>query len=262
MVSFIQVLGGLALFLFGVRVLSKGMERIAGHRLQEWLERMINQPIKGAVFGAGATALIQSSSLVMVTMIGLINANLMTLEQAVGVMLGQEIGTTVTAQLIAFKTGDISYLFIALGLVLAEFLPNRAWRRIGNVILGFGILFVGMQTMSGALKTVANTPVVREWLAYMGQSYLPGILAGAIATAIVQSSSAVTALVVAMGMSQVITLPGAVAVLLGANIGTCVTGFIASLRLSLASRRASLAQILINVIGVLLFLRPVCSALR
>lgn len=189
MVSFFQVLGGLALFLFGVRVLSNGMEKVAGHRLQEWLDRMTSRPIKGAVFGAGATALIQSSSLLMVTMIGLINANLMTLEQAVGVMMGQEIGTTLTAQIIAFRIGDFSYLFIALGLVLVEFVGNRAWRRYGEVILGFGVLFLGMQIMSGALKGLAKTPVVQEWLAYMGQSYLPGILAGTIATAIVQSSS-------------------------------------------------------------------------
>ena len=102
MISIVQVLGGMALFLFGVRVHSNGMEKIAGHRLQEWLDRMTNRPIKGAAFGAVATALIQSSSLLMVTMIGLINANLMTLEQAIGVMMGQEIGTTLTAQIIAF----------------------------------------------------------------------------------------------------------------------------------------------------------------
>ena len=254
MISFFQVLGGLALFLFGVRVLSMGMEKLAGNRLQEWLDRMTNRPIKGAVFGAVTTALIQSSSLVMVTMIGLINANLMTLEQAVGVMMGQRIGTTLTAQIIAFKMGDFCFLFIALGLILVEFVSHRAWQRFGEVILGFGILFLGMQTMSGALKIVAGTPVVKEWLAYMGQSYLPGILAGTIATAVVQSSSAVTGLVVAMGMSQIITLPGAIALLLGANIGTCITGLVASLRLSHASRRASIAQIIINVVGVLLFL--------
>lgn len=254
MISLFQVLGGLALFLFGVRVLSNGMEKIAGHRLQEWLDRMTNRPIKGAVFGAGATALIQSSSLLMVTIIGLINANLMTLEQAVGVMMGQQVGTTLTAQIIAFKIGHFCYLFIALGLILVEFVSRRTWQRYGEVILGFGVLFLGMQTMSGALKTAANTPVVQEWLAYIGQSYLPGIIAGTIATAIVQSSSAVTGLVVAMGMSEIITLPGAIALILGANIGTCITGLIASLRLSHASRRAAIAQILRNGIGVLLFL--------
>jgi len=254
MISIVQVLGGMALFLFGVRVLSRGMEKIAGHRLQEWLDRMTNRPIKGAAFGAVATALIQSSSLLMVMMIGLINANLMTLEQAIGVMMGQEIGTTLTAQIIAFNIGDFSFLFVALGLGMMEFTSKRSWQRVGEVILGFGVLFVGMQTMSGALKSVAQMPIAQEWLAHMGQNYLTGIIAGAIATAVIQSSSAVTGLIVAMGISQIITLPGAIALILGANIGTCITGVIASLQLSPASKRAAIAQILHNGIGVLLFL--------
>lgn len=250
MLSILQVFGGLALFLFGVHVLGAGMEKVAGRRMKETLDRMTNRPIKGAIFGATATALIQSSSLVMVMMIGLINANLMSLKQAVGVMLGQGIGTTLTAQVVAFNTGDYSYLFIVLGLAVMDFVPNRTWRRFGEVILGFGVLFLGMQTMSGALKVVATRPVVQEWLALMGQSDLTAILAGTLATALLQSSSAVTGLTVAMGISQVITLPGAIGVLLGANIGTCVTGLVAAARLSNAARRAAVAQILINVIGV------------
>jgi phosphate:Na+ symporter len=254
MISFFQVLGGLALFLFGVRILSDGMEKLAGHRLQEWLDRMTNRPLKGAAFGAGATALVQSSSLLMVTMVGLVNANMMTLEQSIGVMMGVEIGTTLTAQIAAFEMGDLSYLFVAVGFVLAEFVSNRTWRRVGEVVLGFGILFLGMQVMSGALKAVANAPLLLEWLVYMGQYPLTGILAGAVATAVVQSSSAVTGLVVAMGMSGIITLPGAIGLLMGANIGTCATGFIASLQLSHAAKRAAIAQILINIIGTVLFL--------
>jgi len=258
LISFFQVLGGLALFLFGVRLLSTGMEKLAGNQIQEWLERMTSNHFKGALFGAAATALIQSSSLLMVTMIGLINANLMTLEQAVGMMMGQEIGTTLTAQIAAFKIGDLSFLFIALGFVLVEFAPRRGWREYGEIILGFGILFLGMNTMSGALKILVEVPAAADWLASMGRNLWAGILAGTIATAVIQSSSAVTALVVAMGISGAITLPGAIALLLGANIGTCITGFIASLRLSRASRRASIAQILINAVGVLLFL-PIIS---
>jgi len=254
MISIVRVLGGMALFLYGVRVLSGGMEKIAGHRLQEWLDRMTNRPIKGAAFGAVATALIQSSSLLMVTMIGMINANLMTLEQAIGVMMGQEIGTTLTAQIIAFNVGDFSFLFIALGLGMMEFTSKRSWQRLGEVILGFGIIFVGMQTMSGALEVLATAPAAQEWLAHMGQNYLSGIIAGTIATAVIQSSSAVTGLIVAMGISQIITLPGAIALILGANIGTCITGVIASLPHSPASKRASSALNIHNGIGVLLFL--------
>ena len=254
MISFLQVLGGLALFLYGVRVLSTGMEKLAGNQIQEWLERMTNRPIKGALFGVAATALIQSSSLLMVTMIGLINANLMTLEQTVGVMMGQEIGTTLTAQIVAFKIGDLCFLFIALGFALIEFAPHHGWREYGEIILGFGILFLGMDLMSGALKALAEMPAVAAWLVSMGQNLAAGVLAGTIATAVVQSSSAITGLVVAMGIGGTITLPGAIALLLGANIGTCITGLIASVRLSRSARQASMAQIIINVVGVFLFL--------
>ena len=253
MVHFFQVLGGMALFLFGVDKLSEGMEKLAGNQIQQWLDRMTNKPIKGAVFGAVATALIQSSSLLMVTMIGLINANLMTLQQAIGVMLGQEIGTTLTAQIVAFDLGDFCFAFIALGFVLSEFVKNDSWKKYGEIILGFGVLFLGMELMSGALKVLTQAPIVATWLTIMGKNTFAGVLAGTIATAVVQSSSAVTGLVVAMGVSDAITLPAAISILLGANIGTCVTGFIASFRLSRAARRASIAQILINVLGVLVF---------
>ncbi len=254
MFDFLQILGGMALFLFGVDRLSGGMEKLTGHQIQLWLDRMTNKPLKGAFFGMMATALIQSSSLLMVTMIGLINANLMTLQQAISVMMGQEIGTTLTAQIVAFKMGELCFLFIVIGFVLSEFVKSNNWRDYGEIILGFGVLFLGMNLMSDALKVVAQSPLVASWLTIMGRNIFAGIIAGLITTAIVQSSSAVTGLVVAMGISNTISLPAAVAILLGANIGTCITGLIASLRLSRASRRASLAQIFINVFGVLLFL--------
>jgi phosphate:Na+ symporter len=254
MVSFLRVLGGLTLFLFGVRMLSGGMEKVAGDKIQEWLERMTAGRLRAALFGTGVTAVMQSSSLMMATMIGLINTNLMTLEQAVGMMMGDEIGTTITAQIVAFDIDDLAYLFIALGFILIEFLPRGKWQDYGEVIMGFGMLFLGMNLMSDALGVLTTIPAVEMWLITMGQNVLAGLLAGTVVTAIVQSSSAVTGLAVAMGMSQAITLEGAVAILLGANIGTCATGLIASSRLSRAARQASIAQILINVIGVLIFL--------
>ena len=258
MTNILQILGGMAMFLFGVGMLGQGMEKLAGDRIQMWLDRVTNRPIKGALFGMAATALTQSSSLLMVTMIGLVNANLMTLAQAVGVMMGQEIGTTLTAQIVAFKVGDLCFLFIAAGFVLVEFGREDRWRKYGEVILGAGLLFLGMKLMPGALAVLAAAPQVSGWLAVMGRNRFAGILAGTVATAVVQSSSAITGLLVAMGISDAITLPGAVSILLGANIGTCVTGFIASSRLSRAARRASVAQILINVLGVLLLL-PILS---
>jgi len=253
MTTILSAVGGLALFLFGVKLLSQGMEQLAGSQLQAWLDRATNKPMKGAAFGAVATALLQSSSLLMVTMIGLINGRLLSLEQAIGVMLGQEIGTTLTGQLIAFDVGVIRFVALALGVGLLEFGGDR-WQRYGQILLGFGVLFVGMQTMSGALKPLACHPVTGHWLAQMGQNPLLGVLAGAIFTALIQSSSAMTGLVVAMGSSGMITLPGAIGLIYGANIGTCVTGFIASLRTTVPARRASIAQIIINVMGVVIFL--------
>jgi phosphate:Na+ symporter len=254
MISSLQVLGGLTLFLFGVRMLSRGMEKIVGSKIQEWLERMTTRRLKAALFGTGVTAVLQSSSLMMATMIGLINANIMTLEQAVGMMMGDEIGTTITAQIVATDIDNLAFLFIALGFVFIEFLPRGRWQDYGEIILGFGVLFLGMNLMSDALKVLTTIPFVEAWLITMGQNVFAGLLAGTIVTAIVQSSSAVTGLTVAMGVSHAITLEGAMAILLGANIGTCATGLIASSRLSRAAKQASIAQILINVVGVLIFL--------
>jgi len=254
MVGLIQILGGLALFLFGIQMLSSGIEKLAGDQIQKWLDKATSTRFKGAVFGAVATALVQSSSLLMLTMIGLINANLMSVAQAISVMLGQEIGTTMTAQIVAFDIGDFRLLFVVIGLVFMEFFPKRDWKMYGEIFLGIGIIFIGMGFMSGALSELVKIPWVADALVMMCQYTWLGILAGIILTAVTQSSSAVSSLVIAMGISGVINLSGAIGIILGANIGTCVTGLIASLRLSPTARQASLAQIIINISGVLVFL--------
>ena len=254
MLGFVQILGGLALFLFGISLLSSGMEKLAGDQIQKWLDRVTNSPIKSIGFGTAATALLQSSGLLMVTMIGLVNANLMNVPQAIMVMLGQEIGTTVTAQIVAFEIGNYRLILVILGWVFLEFFPHRDWRKYGEILMGLGIIFVGMSYMSSALALLIEIPQVANALTVMGQYPLVGVLAGILATAVTQSSTAVTSMVVAMGMSNAIALPGAIGIIFGANIGSCVTGLIASLRLSATARQTSYAQILINVIGVLLFL--------
>jgi len=253
-IGFLQILGGLALFLFGIRMLSTGMEKLAGNKIQEWLDRVTSGRLKSALFGAVGTALIQSSGLLMVTMIGLINANLMTVEQAIGVMLGQEIGTTLTAQVVAFDIGQSRLILVVVGFALLEFSQHRDWRKYGEIILGLGIVFLGMSLMSGALKNLFEIPWIASCMVTIGQYPLVGVLAGLIFTSLTQSSTAVTSMVVAMGMSHVITIQGAVGLILGANIGSCITGFIASIQLSRAARQASIAQISINVAGVILFL--------
>jgi phosphate:Na+ symporter len=254
MIGFVQILGGLALLLYGIRLLSSGMEKLAGDQIQKWLDRVTSNRLKSAGFGAAATAMIHSSGLLMVTMIGLINANLMSVEQAIGVMLGQEIGTTLTAQIVAFDVGKLNLLFIVFGLVFLEFFKNREWKKYGEICMGIGLVFTAMGFMSGALKSLMEIPWVADGLVTMGQYPLVAAVAGLILTALTQSSTAVTSMTVAMGMSQAITIEGAVGIILGANIGSCITGFIASVRLSPAARQASMAQILMNVVGVLLFL--------
>ncbi len=254
MVGLIQILGGLALFLFGINLLSSGIEKLAGDQIQIWLEKVTNNRIKSALFGSVATALVQSSSLIMVTMIGLINANLMTVEQAIGVMLGQEIGTTMTAQIVSFHVGDFRLVLVILGLIFLEFFPKRDWKKFGEIFMGLGVIFVGMGFMSNALDELIKIPWVASSLLLLGERTWLGVLAGIVLTAVTQSSSAVSSLVVAMGISSAITLEGAIGIILGANIGTCITGLIAALRLSPTAKQASIAQILINITGVLIFL--------
>jgi phosphate:Na+ symporter len=254
MLGLVLILGGLALFLFGISMLSSGMEKLTGDQIQQWLEQVTNSRLKSTIFGTVATALIQSSGLLMVTMIGLINANLMTVEQAIGVMLGQEIGTTLTAQVVAFDIGAFRLILVVAGILLLEFFPQQNWKKFGEILMGLGIIFVGMSYMSDALEVLIEIPWVAGTLEAMGQRPWVGVIAGVLTTAVTQSSTAVTSMTVAMGMSEAITLRGAVGIILGANIGSCVTGLIAALRLSNTARQASIAQIMINVIGVLIFL--------
>ncbi|MBN1940790.1 MAG: Na/Pi cotransporter family protein [Candidatus Diapherotrites archaeon] len=248
-----QVLGGLALFMFGIHFLSDGLKRAAGEKLKSILERMTNRPIKGVFAGAVTTAVIQSSSLTTVMLVGLINSGLLSLEQGVGVVLGAEIGTTITAQILAFQIGTLFFPIIALGFFLFFFSKNHKHKEYGQIILGFGILFLGMYTMSSGVKPLRADPFMIEILVSFGTVPILGVLAGAIFTGIVQSSSATTGLVVAMGIENVIDLQSAIAIILGANIGTCITALIASIGTSLNAKRVAVSHFLFNVTGVILF---------
>jgi phosphate:Na+ symporter len=252
-IDIVQVLGGLVVFLLGIDMLSAAMEEMAGRQIQAWLERMTSNSLKAAAFGAVATSVLQSSSLLMVTMIGLINANLLSLEQAVGVMMGQEIGTTLTGQLIAFNIGDYLFGVLIVGYVLQQLGADRRWEAIGKALLGVGIVFLGLETMKSGVGALTQQPWVQAWLIAMGASVLPGLIAGALLTALIQSSSAMTGLIIALGDANAIGLPSAIALILGANVGTCVTGLLASTHSSKSGRQASMAQIIINLVGVALF---------
>ncbi len=250
----LELFGGLAIFIYGVHVLSEGLEKVAGGKLMAMLDKSLNHPLKQGLFGTIATALMQSSGLLMVTMIGLINANLLSLQQAIGIMLGQEIGTTITGQMVSFQIKGFNLIFLIIGFFMMFFSSNRKLRMIGQPFFGFGIVFVGMSLMSTAGAVISKTPFFQQTLVTLSQHILLGVLVGAVFTAAIQSSTAMTGLVIAMGKSNSITLAVAVAIILGANIGSCIMGWLAAMQSGTHAKRASYAQIFINVIGVLIFL--------
>jgi phosphate:Na+ symporter len=254
--------GGLALFLYGLRMLSDALKRAIGERLRLLLERLTGRAYRGAIVGVLTTGMLQSSSMTMVLLIGLINAGVLTLRQGIGVMLGAEVGTTLTAQIIAFKISHYYLPVIAIGFILGEVFRGKRMGDVGRTLLGFGILFLGMNVLSTGLRQLSELPAVINLLRSCGTNVLLGVLVGASVTALIQSSSAMTAMVIAMGSAGILTLPAAIALILGANIGTTVTGMIASIGSSLSSKRLSIAQVVVNVLGVLVFLPFVSSYAR
>lgn len=247
------IFGGLALFLFGLMLLSDGLKKATGNKFKTILEKLTNKKFKGIGTGFLITALVQSSSIVTVSLVGLINAGLITLSQAAPVIMGTNIGTTITAQLVAFKINYYALPIIALGFVLYVLNKGVKMKYIGQIILGFGLLFLGMNIMVEGANPLQENPNFLSLLIKFGSVPILGILAGLIFTAIIQSSSATSGLVIAMGMSGVINLSSAIPLILGANIGTCITVVLASIGSSLSSKRATIFHVLFNVIGVLLF---------
>ena len=246
--------GGLALFLYGLRLLSSALKRAIGEKMRALLERLTGKAYRGVLVGAVTSGILQSSSMTMVLLIGLINAGALNLAQGIGVMLGSEIGTTLTAQIIAFKIGHYYLPILTIGFLMSEIFREKRAGDIGRIVLGFGLLFLGMSILSGGLTGLAQSETVLTLLESCGSSILLGVLVGAVVTAIIQSSSAMTALVIAMGAAGVLTLPAAIALTLGANIGTTITAQMASIGSSLSSRRLAMAQVLVNVVGVVLFI--------
>ncbi len=249
-----SVAGGLAVFLFGLRILSDALKRAVGDRMRVVIERLTGKAYRGALVGMVTSATLQSSTMTMVLLIGMINAGILTLAQGIGVMLGSEIGTTLTAQIIAFKIGFYYMPSIALGYFLGETFRGKKAGDVGRIILGLGLVFLGMSIFTGGLKGLAESPVILRLLQACGNNVFLGVLVGAAVTAAIHSSAAMTALVIGLGGSGLISLPAAIAMVLGANIGTTVTAQIASIGTSLSSRRLAVTQLVVNVAGVAAFL--------
>lgn len=247
-----SLLGGLALFLYGMQMMSNGLEAAAGNRMKQILEKLTSNRFLGVVVGAGITAVIQSSSATTVMVVGFVNSGMMTLRQAVWIIMGANIGTTITGQLIALDIGAIAPLFAFLGVALIVFIKKQKVHHYGLIVAGLGILFIGMEMMSGAMMPLRESEAFVSLMTKFTNPVL-GILAGMIFTAIIQSSSASVGILQALAASGLIGLPNAVFVLFGQNIGTCITAVLASIGANRNAKRATIIHLLFNVIGTTIF---------
>ena len=249
----IGLFGGLALFLYGMEKMSEGMKKSTGNKMRSILSALTNNRIIGLFVGAFVTMVIQSSSATTVMLVSFVQADLMSFAQSLGVILGADIGTTITAQLIAFKLTDYALLMIAIGFSLRMFGKNDNLKNIGEVLLGFGILFYGMKLMSDAMSPLRTWPEFINIMKGLENPFL-GLLIGAAFTALIQSSSAFTGIVIVLAQQGLITLEAGIPLVFGANIGTCITAGLASIGTSREAKRVALAHVLFKVVGVLLFI--------
>jgi phosphate:Na+ symporter len=246
------LLGGLALFLYGMQMMSGGLEAAAGNRMKAILEKLTSNRILGVLVGAVITAVIQSSSATTVMVVGFVNSGMMTLQQAVWIIMGANIGTTVTGLLISLDVGAMAPLFAFIGVAMVVFLKSPKAHHIGNILAGLGVLFIGMDMMSAAMYPLRESEVFVSLMTRFSNPVL-GILAGAAFTALIQSSSASIGILQALANSGLIGLRGSMFVLFGQNIGTCITAVLASVGTNRNAKRTTLIHLLFNVIGTAVF---------
>ncbi|MGB8451197.1 MAG: Na/Pi cotransporter family protein [Anaerocolumna sp.] len=247
------LLGGLALFLYGMKIMGDGLELVAGTQLQKFLEKLTTNRFLGMLVGVIVTAVIQSSSATTVMVVGFVNAGLMNLSQAIGVIMGANIGTTITGQLIALDIGTLAPIIAFIGVILILFAKKQKVNYLGMVIIGLGILFIGMTTMSGAMKPLREVPEFRSLMTNFTNPFV-GVLTGVAVTCIIQSSSASVGILQAMAGQGLIGIGGAMYVVFGQNIGTCITALLASIGSNKNARRAALCHVLFNVLGTSIFI--------
>ena len=247
------LLGGLSLFLYGMAKMSGGMKKAAGDRMRNILAALTRNKVIGLVVGAFVTMIIQSSSATTVMLVSFVQAELMSYTQALGVIMGANIGTTITAQLVALKLTDYALGIITLGFVMTMFCKKESYKHYGEAILGFGILFFGMYLMSDAMKPLRDFPPFQELM--MGlENPAYGLLIGALLTGLIQSSSAFTGIVITLAINGLISLEAGIPMIFGANIGTCITAGLASIGTIRGAKRVAIAHVLFNIGGVLIFI--------
>lgn len=248
----LSLLGGLALFLYGMHMMSNGLEAAAGNRMKSILEKLTSNRIKGVLVGAVITAVIQSSSATTVMLVGFVNSGLMTLSQAVWVIMGANIGTTITGQLIALDIGAIAPVFAFGGVAVMMFIKNERVHHISGIFSGLGILFMGMEMMGNAMVPLQDSQMFIDFMTTV-ENPIVGILIGAGFTAIIQSSSASVGILQALAATGMIPLSSAVYILFGQNIGTCITAVLASIGMKVNAKRTTAIHLMFNIFGSILF---------
>lgn len=250
----ISLMGGLGLFLYGMNLMAEGLEKSAGSKLKRIVELLTSNVFMGVIVGAFVTAIIQSSSATTVMVVGFVNAGIMNLTQAIGVIMGANIGTTVTAQLVSFDLNGMAPIALGIGIILYLFASKPKVKNIAEILIGFGILFTGMDFMKNAVEPLAEYKGFTDLLVGFGDHPLLGLLLGFGITAIVQSSSASMGMLIALASQGLIPLNAALPILYGQNIGTCVTSLISSVGASRNAKRAAVMHLIFNVLGTAVFL--------
>ncbi len=246
------LLGGLALFLYGMQMMSDGLEDAAGNKMKKILEKLTANRFLGVAVGAGITAVIQSSSATTVMVVGFVNSGMMTLRQAVWIIMGANIGTTITGQLIALDVGMIAPLFAFLGVAMIVFIKSPKAHHIGKILAGLGVLFIGMDMMGASMAPLEESEAFVSLMTQFSNPIL-GILAGALFTAVIQSSSASVGILQTLATAGLISFPSAVYVLFGQNIGTCITAVLASIGTNRSAKRTTIIHLMFNIIGTVVF---------
>lgn len=250
----ISLLGGLGLFLYGMNLMGESLEKVAGSKMKKIIELLTKNIFMGVLLGAVVTAVILSSSATTVMVVGFVNAGLMGLPQAVGVIMGANIGTTVTAQIVSFDLTGMAPLALGIGILLYLFAGNEKYKQVGEVFIGFGLLFTGMESMKLAVSPLAEYKGFTDLLSTFGRYPILGLLLGFGITAIIQSSSAAMGMLVVLASQGLVPLSSALPILYGQNIGTCVTSLISSIGANKNAKRAAMIHLIFNILGTIIFL--------
>lgn len=250
----IQLLGGIGLFLYGMKLMVDGLENATGDKLKGILERVTTNPISALLVGTSITAIVQNSSVTTVMVVGLVNSGLISLFQAAGIIMGANIGTTITAQLVALKLTPMAPIFVAIGAFIVLFAKGKKKRELGHIVLGFGILFMGVGTMSNLVKQIANSPEFESLIVTIGDSKLMGFFLGLVITVVIQSSAASTGILIVLASTGSININTSIPILFGCNIGTCVPTLLATVGTSKIAQKAGIIHLLFNILGIVIFM--------